>query len=261
MHVLDRPGPAPDRTLHYDPRPAAVVEVFDPPHASAGLAILLHGGFWRAAYDRTYLRGMAAALAAQNGIMVALPEYRRVGEPGGGIPGTLADVAEILQRVPGLLGAAESDVVVAGHSAGGHLALVVAADIPRPPRRVVSLAGVLDLAAAHDARLSNGAVAALLGESEPSEAQVAAIDPLRRAVPPCEIVLLHGDRDDEVPVAYSRAYRRKAPDAELIVLPGADHYDVIDPRSEVFSRVASAIATSPLNPEVGGSFNDHVGER
>ncbi|WP_344071939.1 alpha/beta hydrolase [Microbacterium sediminicola] len=252
--MLERPAPPPDRTLAYDARASAVVDVFDPVGEPSGLAVVLHGGFWRAAYDRVHLRCLAAALADRTGMTIALPEYRRVGEPGGGVPGTLEDVAAIFARVPASLGVGASQTVVVGHSAGGHLAVLGAIGATTAPRRVVCLAGVLDLAAAHAARLSNGAVAELLGEYDPSTARVAAIDPMRLPVPACDVVLIHGERDDEVPVDYSRAYARRldrdhgggmaggsAPRGGITVLPEADHYDVIDPHSSAFDVVARAI--------------------
>jgi acetyl esterase/lipase len=97
------------------------------------LILLLHGGFWRAAYDRTHLGPLASALAAES-FAVCTPEFRRTGRPGGGWPGTFDDVALAVDRLPGLVqavlpggaavgGAAAGGVILAGHSAGGHLAL------------------------------------------------------------------------------------------------------------------------------------------
>lgn len=239
MHVLERPAPVPDRSLRYDARASAVVDVFEPPGAANSAVILLHGGFWRAAYDRVHLRILAAALAS-GGALVALPEYRRVGEPGGGVPGTIDDTRQILQRVPALLGAEPADVIVGGHSAGGHLALVAASTAPRAPRRVVSLAGVVDLAAGHADGLSRGAVAELLGTASPSPEGIAAIDPLALALPRCEIVLIHGARDDQVPVSYSEAYAARDPRIRLEVRADADHYDLIDPESAAYPGVSAA---------------------
>jgi acetyl esterase/lipase len=240
VHVLDRPAPAPDRIDAYADRRSAVVDLFDPPGKASRAVILLHGGFWRAAYDRTHLRILAAALAA-DGARVALPEYRRVGEPGGGAPGTIDDAREILQRVPEMLDVAASDVVVGGHSAGGHLAMLAAARAARPPGRVVSLAGVLDVRAAHEARLSGGAVAELLQPAAPTAASVAAIDPMVLPIPACEVHLVHGVRDDQVPDAYSRAFSSRSERVVLDLLDDADHYDLIDPESIAYTRVRAAM--------------------
>jgi acetyl esterase/lipase len=235
--VLDRTPPPPTRVERYADGPTGVVDVFGeagPP------VILLHGGFWRNAYDRTHLRHLAAALAA-DGLHVALPEFRRVGDPGGGMPGTLDDVRAILATVPALLGVAPGDVVLGGHSAGGHLAVLAAIDAPEPPRRVVSLAGVLDVAAAHRDRLSDGAVGALLGEPDPAPERIAAVDPMQLPLPACEVVLVHGRADDVVPVAYSADYAAREPRVRAVLLDGVDHFDVIDPLAACAETVLDAL--------------------
>jgi acetyl esterase/lipase len=162
-----------------------------------------------------------------------------VGDPGGGVPGTVDDVQRILHEVPALLGVEATGVTVVGHSAGGHLALLAAARSERPPRRVVSLAGVLDVAAAHRARLSDGAVGALLGDPDPDPARIAAIDPMMIDLPSCDIVLLHGRTDEVVPVEYSVAYGARDRRVRLELLD-ADHFDVIDPLTSAFDAVAAA---------------------
>ncbi len=240
MHVLDRPAPDPDEVLSSGPGPTGVVDVYAPSGAERGVLILLHGGFWRAAYDRVHLRTLAAALAA-DGWRTALPEYRRVGDPGGGMPGTLADIEEILRVVPGLLGATPAETVVAGHSAGGHLAVLAASRAEVPPARVVSLAGVLDIRAAHDARLSRGAVGALLGTPDPRGSDIAAIDPMQRPLPSCTLALVHGTMDAEVPLAYAERFAARDPRIRLDVVEGADHYDLIDPLSDAYPRVRDAL--------------------
>jgi acetyl esterase/lipase len=133
--VLTRPAPPPDQVLRYGPGPDQVADLRLPPSRAVGdtgrapvLVLLLHGGFWRAAYDRKHVGPLAAALAAEN-FVVCTPEYRRTGQPGGGWPGTFDDVAAAVDRLPGLVrsaGAAAGAgwrVILAGHSAGGHLAL------------------------------------------------------------------------------------------------------------------------------------------
>ncbi|MGN6325619.1 alpha/beta hydrolase family protein [Pseudolysinimonas sp.] len=238
MNVLDRPAPEPDATARYADGETGVVDLFDPAGPPRGAVILLHGGFWRAAYDRRHLRHLAAALAGL-GHRVALPEYRRVGDAGGGDPGTFDDARRILRDVPPLLGVDPGDVVVGGHSAGGHLAILAAVGAATPPRRVVALAGVLDVAAAHRARLSDGAVAALLGERDPDPVRIAAIDPMVLELPDGEVVLVHGRRDDVVPADHSTRYAARDDRIRLELLD-ADHFDVIDPTADAFGAVAAA---------------------
>lgn len=172
--------------------------------ARTPLVLLLHGGFWRQAYDRSYLTPCAAALAAA-GIPVALAEYRRVGGAGGW-PATFEDVTaarSALRRHPV---AAGRPLVVAGHSAGGHLALWLAAHGPAPADRVVAVAPVADLARAHVLRLSGGAVAALLGGPERVAGLLSRTDPARLPPVPAPVTILHGTADPDVPVELSRRY-------------------------------------------------------
>ena len=241
-HILDLVGPEPDRVLRISSAPTGVVDVYDPPAASTSgdLVVLIHGGFWRAAYDRTHLRVLAAAIAA-TGRRVALPEYRRIGDPGGGWPGTLDDIIDLVASVPGLLGSEPRQTVLVGHSAGGHLAVLAAQRADRPPRMVVSLAGVLDLAAAHRDGLSRGVVAELLGAAHPTAASIAAADPMAAPIPSVEVRVIHGDDDTEVPPGYSAAYAARDPRIGIEMLAGIDHYDVIDPRSTAFDALLRAI--------------------
>ncbi|GAB2813073.1 hypothetical protein GCM10027176_16890 [Actinoallomurus bryophytorum] len=130
--VLTRPAPPPDLTLAYGPHPDHVIDVRLPPSRPAPLVVMIHGGFWRAAYDRTHTGPLTSALAAA-GYVVAIPEFRRTGQEGGGWPGTFDDVLAALDAVPGLLAPYSEDApVLLGHSAGGHLAVWVATQLNPP---------------------------------------------------------------------------------------------------------------------------------
>ena len=130
--VLDRPAPPPDLTLPYGPRPEHVVDLRLPAQAGerkTPLIVLVHGGFWRPAYDRTHLGPMAHALAAA-GYLVAVPEYRRAGMAEEGWTGTFDDIAMAVDQVTAIAAAHGADtgtITWAGHSAGGHLVLWAAA--------------------------------------------------------------------------------------------------------------------------------------
>ena len=71
------------------------------------VVVFLHGGFWRVAYDRAHAAPLADALAA-SGYIVCTPEYRKVGQSGGGWPGTFDDVAAAVRLLPGLIAAASA---------------------------------------------------------------------------------------------------------------------------------------------------------
>jgi acetyl esterase/lipase len=217
--VLTRPAPGPDRTVPYGEHPDQVVDVWA---GSAGrpLVLVVHGGFWRPAYDRRHTYPLANALR-EAGWPVASMEYRRVpGEPGR----STADVASALAAgypVP------HNGIVLAGHSAGGHLALWAAATCaPADLRAVVGLAPVADLRVADDLGAGGGAVRDFLGAPA---GECPDLDPARLPTPAVPTVLVHGDRDETLPLSVSQAYAARHPDARLHVLAGATHYDLIDP--------------------------------
>jgi acetyl esterase/lipase len=224
---------------------------------------LLHGGFWRARRTLELMRPLAADLAGR-GLAAWNLEYRRVGQPGGGWPGTFQDVAAGLDHLAALAGREPLDLdrlVVAGHSAGGHLALWSAARPGLPagapgagprvvPRLAVSLAGVCDLAAGADDGLGEGAVAELLGATPgQNPARYRLASPLARLPLGVAQLLVHGDADTRVPVAQSRAYAAAAAAAgdpvELVELAGAGHMDVIDPASPAWAEVTRRLRRSP----------------
>ncbi|HET7532729.1 MAG TPA: alpha/beta hydrolase [Nocardioidaceae bacterium] len=238
--------PLPDAVVRYAAHDDGLVDVHLPlPGARpAPLVVLLHGGFWKQAYDRTHTRAAAAALAAE-GYVVATPEYRRVGGAGGW-PTTAQDVEDAVKAVPGLLagmGLTTSGMTVAGHSAGGHLALWLANQAAGIDR-VVGLAPVGDLRAAARERLGDAATQALLG-GEPDEqpGRYDEADPLTRlqTSPPCEVVVVHGSADDVVPLSNSRGLAAAHPFVDLRVVEGADHFDVMNPTSAAWPVVLESL--------------------
>lgn len=233
----------PDAVLRYACHEDAVVDLHLPggsiPAGPASPLVLLHGGFWKAAYDRRHTRPMARALA-DRGWVVATPEYRRVGN-GGGWPVTVEDVHLAVRRLPELLGSvgvhAEGPPVVTGHSAGGHLALWLATT-GLPVRRVVGLAPVCDLAQAARLGLGDGAVAAFLGEHDPGVA-----DPmsLLAHASTTHVVVVHGVDDQDVPASLSRALVEAHPWVDLREVPGG-HFEPIEPGSVAWPTVVAALS-------------------
>ncbi len=220
------------------------------------VVVLLHGGFWREEWTRDLMEALAVAFA-RDGWATWNLEYRRVGA-GGGWPSTLADVAAGIDHLALLGRPLDLDrVVVLGHSAGGQLALWSAArgglpdDAPgaRPtllPERVVALAGVVDLVAAHRLGVGHGAVAGFLGRTPTAGARRYALaDPAALLPWATPTVLLHGTADDRVPLELSRGFARRAHDAgvpvRLVELPGLDHFAPIEPRSEAWPKVVEAV--------------------
>jgi acetyl esterase/lipase len=252
--VLTRPAPPPDLTLPYGPHPDQVIDVRLPSRLPAPLVVMIHGGFWRAAYDRTHTGSLTAALA-QAGYVVAIPEFRRTGEEGGGWPGTFDDVAAALDAVPGLLApySAEPPLLL-GHSAGGHLAVWAASrlnagrsdvsrsDVSGTIRAVVSLAGCVDLAMCSALGLDDGATDLLLG-GRPAEVpdRYAFADPAQLPTPAVPVTLLHGTADDRVPIEVSRSYAART-GVPLHELPGTGHFALIDPLTPAWPHVLAALS-------------------
>jgi acetyl esterase/lipase len=199
------------------------------------LALVLHGGFWRAGYTRRSTTALAVALA-EAGWASANVEYRRLGP--GAYRAMLEDVAAAGSRLDG-----SRPVVAVGHSAGGHLALWLAAE--GMVDACVALGGVCDLAAADEAELGDGAVREFLGGA-PDEAPGAylAADPGARLPLGVPQVLVHGVDDDRVPLAHAEAYAARAraagDDCRLVELD-AGHFEPIDPRSRAWPDVLHAL--------------------
>lgn len=220
------------------------------------VALLVHGGYWRAHYGLALMQDLGRDLA-ERGIAAWNIEYRRVGNPGGGWPGTFLDLASAADALRDLAPIYQLDlqrVVPVGHSAGGHLALWLAArpripagsdiSLQQEPLRLagaISLAGVVDLHLAYRLHLSQDAVVELLGATPATQpvryaqASPAALLPL--GLPQ---ILIHGIRDEHVPIQVSREYATAAwaaGDRVLLLEPeGVDHFAVIHPGTAVWAQ-------------------------
>lgn len=210
------------------------------------LAISVHGGYWRARYDVGYMGHLCAALTAK-GVATANLEYRRVGNAGGGWPGTFADIRAAYQLLLQNARQHEFDarrMVVIGHSAGGQLGLCLAAH-EKGVKAVISLAGVVDLQRAYALHLSNDAVVEFLGGTPTEVADhYREADPMKLQIRTRQW-LVHGAEDDIVPPEFSRDYvsakRKLKEDARLVEIAGAGHFDVVDPRSRAWKDVERVV--------------------
>ena len=231
----------PDAVLRYADHEDAVVDLHLPDGPTHRVVVLLHGGFWRAEYDRRHTRPMARALA-DRGLVVATPEYRRVGN-GGGWPVTTDDVLLAVRRLPELLGRVgieSGSLVVTGHSAGGHLALWLATT-DLPVSRVVALAPVCDLGEAIRLGLGDDATTAFLGVADST-----VVDPMVLLVdrPGAEVDIVHGVDDDDVPISLSQGLVAEHPWVRLHEVPGA-HMELIEPGSVAWPTVMDELIRQP----------------
>jgi acetyl esterase/lipase len=225
------------------------------------VAILLHGGCWQAEYDLEYLGHLADRLAA-SGIATWSLEYRGIGDDGGGWPGTFDDVAAGVAHLRTLAPAHGLDldrVVVAGHSAGGHLALWLAAnrgqpissgasDAPAIPiRGVVGIAGITDLREyAAGAGSCNQSVVPLLGGTAAQvPARYAAASPPEMQALGVPTRLLIGALDPIVSPAantrFAEQARVRGDRVDVVVIDGAGHFDPVLPDGPAAMQVQQAI--------------------
>jgi acetyl esterase/lipase len=240
--------------------------------------VLIHGGSWQKRYGKAFMRGLAGDLL-RRGFAVWNIEYRRVGG-GGGWPATFEDVAGAIDHL------AELDdqrldlgrVTLLGHSAGGHLALWAAGRPNLPagapgaldgqpprvrPRRVISQAGVADLAGAYR-HWGGGAAGALMGGSpEEVPERYAAGDPIRLLPVEIPVLIVHGVSDETVSIEISRSYanaaRAAGGEVELVEIQGeAGHRAHLDPRGAAWAAVADRLEPTAPVPVAARAAAGHL---
>ncbi len=250
-------APAPPRTLRYGAAPSQEGDLHLPAARRPAVVCLLHGGFWHTPHGRDQLGAVARDLA-RRGFAAWNLGYRRVGEAGGGWPGTFEDVAAGIDHLSRL--AAEGTeldldrVIVAGHSAGGQLALWAAARggqrrPPHGPARVriaaaAAQAAILDLHGVFAMGAGRGAVRLLLGGApEEQPARYAATSPAALLPLGVPQLILHGAADEALPVESARDYARAAAAAgdavRYVELSRAGHMDYVDPASEAHAALCA----------------------
>lgn len=226
-----------DAQLRYRKGPLQVIDIYLPEGESRGVVAMVHGGFWRSMYGREGLADHCKDLASR-GFVGANIGYRRVGEQGGGWPGTCDDVTNALVELRDVHGPIRA---VVGHSAGGQLALYASRKLSPMPKVVVPVSGACDLQLAYDMNLGNGAVSDFVGGDV---ASIALADPAQRLPLATQAVVITTEVDGVVPPEVSASYVAKAKaagdDVTLVTVPG-DHFSILDVTSEVWAAVIHAI--------------------
>ena len=203
------------------------------------LLVLIHGGCWLNSFDIRHTHALSTALA-QAGYAVWSVEYRRIGDEGGGWPGSYEDIKSAIAYLPKLIDyPIDLDrVAIAGHSAGGHLALLAGADQLYNFSAVVGLAAIVDLETySKGSNSCQTATPSFMGGSV-SERPLAyqAANPAKRALPNSTI-LLHGTKDTIVPVKHALST-----DVSNRLIEGAGHFDMIHPGTKSYQALLSELA-------------------
>jgi acetyl esterase/lipase len=251
------------RTIRYGPHHSNVGDLWLPVGTSGQLpvVVLIHGGFWRAAYTKRLMNGLARD-AVERGWAAWNVEYRRVGllGGGGGWPTTLLDVGAALDHLAMMEDVIDiTRVVTCGHSAGGQLALWAAGRARLPAgspgsevavsvRGAVSLSGVVDLEDADRLGLGAQATAKFVGghwNEYPDRYRHAS----PRALLPLGVaqILIHAGNDSVVPSSMSRDYQteaaRKGDSARYLLVDGIGHRQLIDPRGLGWATAVSELTS------------------
>lgn len=247
LSLLSRP-----ERHRYGADPSQVADLHRPrdqgPHP---VAVVLHGGYWQAAYGKLITRPLCLDLARRGWAAWNL-EYRRLGRrQGGGWPATFDDVAAGIDHLAALDDPRLdlSDLTVIGHSAGGQLALwaggrpdlpagAPGADPALRATRVIALAAVTDL------RRGGPAAHQLVGgppETVPD--RYARANPIEQVPLGVPVLLAHPRDDETVSVTTARAYARAAQshgaDITLIEPAGSAHSAITNPATDGWKQVAA----------------------
>lgn len=230
----------------YGEEPQQFVETYGNPATCHTVILYIHGGYFRDRIDLTHARPAAEALASERAFVILL-EYRRTGG-GGGHPRTLEDITAAIAYCEasfadwGIPAEVAAQPVVTGHSAGACLALAWATHQPDRdrPTRLVALSPITDLVREVEMEPAEGAVLAYMGmDFREDPAPYLWEDPRSRIalLPETFIVLsVHGSADEVVNIEFSRQFP-----APLQEIPGANHFDLIDPNSSYFPVIVEAL--------------------
>lgn len=275
--VLNRkPVPVAEHRIAYGKDPLQFADLWLPKGAGPyPVVVYVHGGCWLASLPGVELTHFMAAGLRDLGFAVWEIEYRRLGHAGGGYPGTFQDVADATEHLRNIAAQYSLDlnrVIATGHSAGGHLALWLAARPriakssalfsanPLPIHAVVGVAAIADIS--HYALNGPGACGAdtvdrlvsLSTRGKPNRAD-AFLDTSPADLLPLNVpqILIQGARDPIVPPAQGAHYAARAEAVkervEVVTIPNAGHFELIapwtpawGPITEVFKRALPTVA-------------------
>jgi acetyl esterase/lipase len=261
--LLQRPHPHPTATIRYGADPLQAVDLWLPEgKGKFPVVVMVHGGCWQTSIADRHIMDWIADDLRNNGIAVWNIEYRGVDREGGGYPGTFNDAAKAadqLALVASQYGMDSNRVVAVGHSAGGHLALWLAArpklpltsplrtaNPPLPIIHVISLGGLPDLeatATSPDNGCGCDVVAKLIGSHRPdvyADTSVPRLFPLGFGQD-----LVNGREDTIIPLRMATNYVARATaagdDVALHIIPETGHVELITPETAAWAEVRRLI--------------------
>lgn len=224
--------------IPYGPLPRQKLDLYKPdvPRPDGKTVIFFYGGSWDQGAKGDYLF-VAQALAAR-GIAVIIPDYRLYPEVR--FPAFLEDGAKAVRWAGDRVGL--DKLFIMGHSAGGHIALMLAANTPYLAAAGVDrmkIAGVIGLSGPYDfLPLTSAKLIDIFEGANRPEMQ--AITFAKAPLPPA--LLLHGTTDTTVypknSVNLAAAWRAAGATVELKLYPDVGHIDMIAAFADLLSKRA-----------------------
>ena len=272
MDLLQLPLLTADHRVPYGSLPPQFGDLWLPDNAGhhpLPVVAFFHGGWWKSEYDLRYAGYLCQALKRE-GIAVWSMEYRRLGATGGGWPETFQDASagfEFLSTLASRYPLDLSRVITVGHSAGGHLAFWMAgrAHVPAgssllpaapklAPTGTIALAGAVDLRAALALSATPGFAHVQERVTHFMGGTPIALPERYREGDPGELlpfsirqVLIQGSADDQIPPElphqWARTSRSLGDTVDVRIIPAANHFDVVDPRSHAWPVVVDEVKT------------------
>jgi len=238
--VLNLEVREPDAVVRYGDADQQFGELWLSKEPSKGLVVFVHGGCWLNQFDVGHSRPLANQLA-EDGFNVWSLEYRRLGDPGAGIPGTFDDLDMATKDLDPLkaFGVDTQEVLIAGHSAGGHLALWTSASFPDRFTGVLGMAAITDMAnySKGDSSCEQAALTLMNRTKEEHPERYLAYSPSEMSLH-ANTHLIQGEQDAIVPVSQAQALDL---DADKITFTPGGHFDLIHPGTRDYGAVRQKV--------------------
>ena len=236
--TVSRQGYRREADIAYGPDPRQKLDLYRPdrPRADGKTVIFFYGGSWDSGSKGDYL--FVAQALASNGYIVVIPDYRLY--PAARFPAFVDDGAQAVRWTADRVGT--DKIFIMGHSAGAHIALMLAANTPYLPAAGVDrakLGGAIGLAGPYDfLPLKSSRLIEIFGGANKPE--IEAITFAKAPLPPA--LLIHGTADTTVyprnSTNLAAAWRATGAAVELKLYPGVGHIEVVAALSEALSGQA-----------------------